>query len=152
MRGPVANLGLKSSQGRPGVEKETSQGRERAAYSRATLLLRKQGVPGREKLRPLWVSQSQQGYEGRRTSAVRNREAATGEEARRLSCPEPRGLYQRHPSSGPGLCRRRRRAVICPALPRNPASPASGGGCVCRGRAPQPQDPAPGSSSGASQG
>lgn len=40
-------------------EKETSPGRARAAYSGATLLLRKEGVPGREKLRPLWVSQSQ---------------------------------------------------------------------------------------------
>lgn len=39
--------------------RKTCPSRARAAYSGATLLLRKQSVPGREKLRSLWVSQSQ---------------------------------------------------------------------------------------------
>lgn len=67
----------------------------------------------------------------RRTPSVPKREAARGEEARRLRCPEPRGLYPRHPSPGSRLCRRRRRTVTSPALPRDTASPGSGGwGCA----------------------
>ncbi|XP_060246506.1 uncharacterized protein LOC110565576 [Meriones unguiculatus] len=71
------------------------------------------------------VLEPEQGYVGRRSPSVPKREAATGEEAQRLSCPEPRGLYPRHPSPGSGLCRRR--TVTSPALPRGTASPGSGG-------------------------
>lgn len=127
----MAKLGLKSREGRPGGEKETSPGRARAAYSGATLLLRKQGVRGRQKLRPLWVFQSQSramrddGLPRSRTRSQSQgrRPGASAARSRRVSTletppPAPDSAAAAAEQSHARLCRRTRllqSVVVCAA-------------------------------------
>lgn len=145
--------GWNRAKGSLGMKKETSPGWAREAYSEATLLLRKLGVPGRGKLRPPRVSRSQsramwkeglpRSRSGRRPEGRRPGASAApspGVSTRDTPPPAPDSAAAAAEQSHPRLCRGTRLLQ------------AVGVGGVRRGRAPQPQHLAPGSSSSASQG